>query len=194
MKVRSLIYLTLAFLSLTSADCLKKKDSTTGPVHETKITVNLTGEYRLEEVADVSIDGGGITFVDFKTPAYSTVEPGTHTIFATARVLKGTWSHTTEVKEGESKTINIPCDKATLIAKPDILWAGSVNRFEVIVTGKFGEYKFFVGPGLVGSTSFRPEAGMRIAVYKENYGGPVADLFTHDFFYQDKFTLTIPFK
>lgn len=181
-------------MSLTSADCFKKNTDPSSPVHETKITVNLTGEYKLEEVADVSIDGGGITPVDFKTPAYATVDPGTHTIFATAQVLKGTWSHTTEVKEGESKTINMPCDKATLIAKPDILWAGTVNKFEVIVTGKFGEYSFFVGPGLDGSISFRPEAGMRVAVYQEKYGGPVVDLFTRDFFYQDKLTLTIPYK
>src|SRR6187402_2369233 len=115
MKVRLLLYLTLAFLSLTSADCLKKDTDPTSPAHETKITVYLSGEYGTQEKADVSIDGGGITVVDVETPAYSTVEPGTHTIFATAHVLKGTWSHITEVKEGESKTIYIPCDRATII-------------------------------------------------------------------------------
>lgn len=194
MKIRSLLYLLLFALPLTSSDCLKKSTDTTAPVHETKITVQLTGEFRMEEVVDVSFDGGGTTTISGTDKAYSSVEPGTHTILGSARVLKGTWAHTTEVQEGQTKSINIPCEKATLIAKPDLLWAGTVNRFEVIVTGKFGEYKFFVGPGLEGSTSFRPEAGMRVAVYKENYGGPVASVFTHDFFYQEKFTLTIPFK
>jgi hypothetical protein len=194
MKVRSFLYMLLFTLPLMSAECFKTKDSPTAPAHETKITVKLSGEYFDKEAVDVSFDGGGTTRISGGETAYSSVEAGTHTILGTATVLKGTWAHTTEIKEGESKTINIPCDRATLIVKPDILWAGTVNKFEVIVTGKLGEYQFFVGPGLEGSTSFRPEAGMRVAVYKEKYGGPVADLFTHDFFYQDKLTLTIPFK
>jgi hypothetical protein len=192
MKIRSLLYLTLVFISLTSADCFKKKDSETGPVHETKITVNLTGEYKADEAADVSIDGGGITVVDFTTPAYSTVEPGTHTIFATAHVLKGTWSHTTEVKEGESKTINIPCDKATLIVKPDILWAGTVNQFLVDIETSDGTFTFTAQPGLDASYSFRPRKGTIITVYRNNRPYQHTTL-TRDFFYQDKFTLTIPF-
>lgn len=192
MKVRSLIYLLLLALPLTSADCFKKKESTTGPVHETKITINLTGEYKVDEAAEVSIDGGGITFVDFKTPAYATVEPGTHTIFATALVLKGTWSHTTEVKEGESKTINMPCDKATLIVKPDILWAGTVNLFLVEIETSDGTYKFTVQPGLEGSYSFRPRNGVKIRVYRNDTGAQHTSL-TKDFFYQEKLTFTIPF-
>lgn len=194
MKTRSIIYLLVFTLPLMSAECFKTKDSPTSPTHETKITVQLTGEYRFEEIVDVSFDGGGVTPIKGDEKAYSAVEPGSHTILGVSNNLKGTFSHTTQIEAGQSKLITIPCDKAMIIVKPDILWAGTVNRFEVIVTGKLGEYKFFVGPGLEGSVSFRPEPGMRVAVYKENYGGPVADLFTHDFFYQDKFTLTIPFK
>lgn len=193
MKIRSLLYLTLVFLSLTSAECFKKDSSPTTSGHETKITVNLTGEYKVDEAADVSIDGGGITFVDFITPAYSTVEPGTHTILAKARVLKGTWSHTTEVKEGESKVINIPCDKATLIVKPDILWAGTYNEFRVDVETSDGTKILTCPAGLETAYSFRPRAGVKLYLRDPKTGTVLQEILVRDFFYQDKFTWVIPF-
>jgi hypothetical protein len=160
MKIRSLLYLLVLALPL------------------------LSGEYKADEAADVTIGDGGVTTIGFTDEAYAVVEPGTYTVIGRSHVVKGTWTHSTTVEEGQTKTVLLPCDKATLIVKPDILWAGEVSRFEVIVTGTLGEYKFFVNP----------EADMRIAVYKEKYGGQVAALINHDFFYQDRFTLTVPYK
>jgi hypothetical protein len=121
MKIRSLLYLLVLALPLTSSDCLKKKDTTTSPTHETKIVVKLSGEYKADEAADVTIGDGGVTTIGFTDEAYAVVEPGTYTVIGRSHVVKGTWTHSTTVEEGQTKTVLLPCDKATLIVKPDIL-------------------------------------------------------------------------
>jgi hypothetical protein len=181
--------LVTILLPLLFFGCDPKK--ATGPTHETKITVQLSGEFKDDEAADVSFDGGGITTISAGQTAYSTVDPGDHTILATAHMLKGTWAHTTNVKEGESKLILIPCDRATLTVTPDLQWLGEVDRFYVKVTTTDGIHEFSVAPGQANGVSFRPRAGVKIQIYDL---ATLVSESTEDFFYQEKLNLILPYK
>lgn len=184
---------TLTLILLSSLFCWSCDPKTTSTGHETKITVQLSGEFKDDEAADVSFDGGGTTSISAGQTAYAAVEAGDHTIIATAHILTGTWSHTTHVDAGQSKVINIPCDKATVIVKPDILWLGEINMFYVVTTTSDGTYEFSVAPGAEASRSFRPRKGVVISVYDVSTQKLLTSV-TRDFFYQDKFTLTVPYK
>ena len=175
---------------------LNKVNGSTDTPHETKIFVQLSGKNAWDETADVTIGSGGASTIGkFNPPqAYAKVDPGTYTITGTAYKIKGGWTHTTTIKEGEQKTINFLCDDATVIVQPDVLWIGQHNNFHVEVTDPEGNASTFVVPaGGSNSTTVHPGKGIVIYVTDADKGTALTETST-DLFYNGQFTLNIPYK
>jgi hypothetical protein len=173
---------------------LNKVNGTTDNPHETKIFVQLSGKYAWNEAADVTIGTGGTTVADKNNKAYAAVDPGTYTITAIAHVIPGTWTHTTTIKQGEQKTIDLVCDDATVAVQPDALWIGTHNNFKVdIYSDDPTVLSFTVLPGSSNSIAVHPGKGVHIYVTDANTGAFLTQTYV-DLFYKGTFTLTIPYK
>ena len=187
----------IILISVISNGCnLNKVSGATDNPHETKIFVELSGKYAIDEVADVTIGGGGASTIGkgFSPQAYATVDPGTYTISATAHNVQGTWSHTTTIAAGEQKTITLPCNGATVTVQPDALWIGTHNNFHVEVTDPEGNATTFVVPaGGSNSTIVHPGKGIVIYITDADKGTVLTQT-SVDLFYNTKFTLNIPYK
>ncbi|MEI8134370.1 MAG: hypothetical protein WCH46_04720 [bacterium] len=180
---------------ITSGCNLNKVTGATDNPHETKIFVQLSGTYAAYEVADVIIGGGGATTIGQgnQPQAYAAVDPGTYTITATAHNVKGIWSHTTTLVQGDQKTINLPCNDATVIVQPDPLWIGTHNNFDVkIIDGIGGTETFSVGAGATNSTTVHPGKDVQIYVTDAVSGTLVGSAIVN-LFYDAKFTLNVPY-
>jgi hypothetical protein len=114
-----LILCCVQLLASALCGCKETGDPVSSQQHHTRLQVQLTGAPVADETAEVYINGGASTTISADAPTISDVDPGNYDITVITKLIPTTFTLNTTVKEGETKTINIPCKPATVTVVTD---------------------------------------------------------------------------
>lgn len=133
--------------------------------HDSRIYVDLVGDWARGETARATVDGQYIGDAIIGEPQYIIVNPGVHIVSATTVNIPTTFRQFIKVDSGTYKHFEVPCDDASLTFRVDSLYASEGTSIYIGAPAHIGT----LIPGVPQTFIVRP-ATNRQFVFTNNQG------------------------